>query len=816
MRIHRTVFRNGHRAGVSAAAMMAALALTTPAMAQDSAAPSDSATATPTENSDTGNEIIVTASRREGKLIEIPASVAVVSVAQVEQQGIQDFADLALRVPNVGIFQNNNLASRSSVTIRGIPGRAGIFVDNVFVGDSSGINTLLVDIDRVEVVRGPQGTLYGRNAVSGAINTVTRRPGDDFFAQGIFRYGSFNSIYGAAATGGPIGGGLSAKISGAYRAQDGYDVERGGGRVNGSKSYAFQSQLRFRPTDNVDIWVSGDYQKDDNRTGYTDAVADYAINGGAGPIFRIAANDGNPFDRIVPRRNELNRETREVWGVAGHIDIDFDAFKLSSITAYRSIDSVFNRDGDGTQFALLTNGVQPVSYYQVSEEFRILSPTGGTFEWQVGAYYFKDQRRSSDSNVIGSDFIITVNPALAPLAPALAPGGVGGVVTLGRLADSPALQGALAPFAAFDPTLGAIYAFGFPRTAGTQETFSANAIESISGFAQITLRPIEHVEISGGGRYTSESVVASYGRNATGLVSFITPPIPSQRLDNGGNTNFSPNASVTWRPSNNFTAYFTYSTGFRSRGFNLAPAAVVPPANDAQQRSFREEIVTSFEVGLKANLLDNKLSVNVAGFHSLYTDLQRAFYRIEPSGLIINDTFNTAATVNGIEIELAARPMRELTLTASYGYQDATYDNYPNAPVSSYLVPIPAGQGTVTTDLTNQPLPFVPKHSVVLTAEYNRPVSDRLSFNLGTDFQLRSNYNVSDGIDDIRIVGTTTQLGVHVGLGDSKGRWRVTGRAYNLTNQVYRTGLDYNAFVGVVNQSLSAPRTFAIEAAFKF
>lgn len=798
--------------GVSVAALVATLTAATPAFAQE---PAPAAPTAATDSADSNNDIIVTASRREGKVIDVPASVAVVSAEQVAQQGIQDFADLALRVPNVGIFQNSNLASRSSVTIRGIPGRAGIFVDNVFVGDDSGINTLLVDIDRVEVVRGPQGTLYGRNAVSGAINTVTRRPGDDFFAQGILRYGSFNSLYGAAATGGPIGGGLSAKISGAYRAQDGYDQVVGGGRVNGSKSYAFQSQLRFQPTDNIDLWVSGDYQKDDNRTGYTDAVADYSINGGSGVIYRNAANDGNGFDRIVPVRNDVNREQREIWGVSGHIDVDLDAFKISSITAYRSIDSNYNRDGDGTRFNIIT-GVQPVTYHQVSQELRLLSPSGGFFEWQVGAYYFKDQRRSSDANTIGQDFILTVNPALAPLAPPLAPGGLGGVVTLGRLAASPALQGALAPFAALDPTLGAIYFFGFPTSAGTQTTFNSNSIESISGFAQVTLRPIDHVEITAGGRFTHETVVSTYGRNAVGLVQFLTPPIPTQTLNNGGNNNFSPNASVTWRPNSHVTAYFTYSTGFRSGGFNLAPAALVPPPTDAQDRAFRPEVVTSYEVGLKTSLLDNKLTANIALFRSNYSDLQRSFYRIDPSGFVVNSTFNTSATINGLEIELAARPIRELTITASYGYQDATYDNYPDAPIASYLVPVPPGRATLTTDLTGQSLPFVPRHSVVLTAEYDRAISNALAINIGTDFQLRSKYNVSDGIDQIRIVSDTTQLGVHVGIGDAKGKWRLTGRVYNLTNQVYRTSLDYNSFVGTVYQTLSAPRTFAIEGSFKF
>ena len=776
--------------GVSTAALALGL-LATPALAQ-SASPAVTAAATEDDN-----VIVVTAQRRAQPLQDVPISISVVGADTIEQQGINDFGDLAFKIPNVAIFENSNLAGRTSVTIRGVPGRAGIFVDDVYVGDDSGINGLLVDIDRVEVLRGPQGTLFGRNSISGAINTITRKPGDTLFAQAKLRYGSYNSRYAAAAVGGPLGSGLSAKVSGAYRAADGYDRIAGGGRVNGDDSYAFQAQLRYRPTDRIDLLISGDYEKDDARTGYTDAVADFSINGAPGDIFRNAARDGDPYDRIVPVRSAENREQRKVYGVSAHADIDFGGVKLASITAYRKIDFLYNRDGDSTSFDIIT-GTQPVKYHQFSQELRLLSPTGGAFEWMIGAYFFKDKRTSSDSNFLGTDFIVATAPALAAFAPPLVPGGAAGALTIGRLYASPLLQ-SIVGIPVVQPFLG------------TQVTNDSNEITSYAGFGSATYRPFDKLELTAGVRYTRERVKATYNRTVDGQLIAFVPPVSTQFLDSGWDDNFSPTASVIFKPSKHVTAYFTYSEGFRSGGFNTAPPAISPPANDAETRRFKPEKVTNYEIGLKSSVLDGQLVANVALFKMKYKDFQRAFYQIDPIRGAISSTFNTAASMEGIEIDLVARPTKALTVSASYGYQNSTYDNYPNAPIPSYLV---TGD-PLQTDLTGQSLPFVPKHTAQVAVEYELPLGSLVA-RVGSDLQLRSDYNVTDGVDLIRTVDSTIQLGVHAGFGDARGRWQITGRVYNLTNAVYRTGLDYNTFVGTVYQTLSAPRTVAIEGSVKF
>lgn len=777
---------------------MSALALVLGLAAAPVAAQSGSGQAA----ADGGDDIVVTALRRETALQDVPISIAVVNAETIQQQAIDDFFDLALRVPNVAIFENNNLSGRTGVTIRGIPGRAGIFVDDVFVGDNSAINTLLVDVDRVEVLRGPQATLFGRNAISGAINTITRKPGNEFFAQGRARYGSYNETYVAGAIGAPIVEDLlAAKVSAAYRKNDGFDRERGGGRVNGDDGWAVQGQVRFTPSSSVDILISADYAKDSNQTGYSDAVADYSINGAPGQTFLIAQRDGDPFDRIVPTRSTPNNQDREIWGVSGTIGIDLGFADLKSITAHREVSFLFQRDGDGSEFDII-RGTQPVDYQQFSQEVRLVSKPSDSFEWLVGAYYFKDKRTSRDSNLLGSDWIIATVPPLAPLAPSLVPGGTPGVVTIGRLFASPTLQSiiGLAPPA---PILG------------TQETFDQNEIESYAFFGSATWKISSQLELTGGLRYTQEKVDGAYGRNVSGLLTAFVPPIARQELTSGWDGEWSPMANLVYRPSEDVTLYATYSTGFRSGGFNLAPAAVNPPADDAARRRFRPETVTNYEIGLKSTLMEGKLYANAAVFYMEYQDFQRSFFRIDPVVGGQLNTFNAQASMRGFELEMTAIPADWLTITAGYGYQDSKYGDYAGAPIQSFLVPNPPGQ-LLTTDLTGDQLPFAPRHSLNLSAVTRIPLGDSLQITAGPDMQLRSSYPVTDGIDAIRVVDDTVIVNGFISIGAPDGAWQLTGRVRNLTKEIYLTGLDYNNFVGLVNQGLSAPRTFAIEASFRF
>ncbi|MBU6407235.1 MAG: TonB-dependent receptor [Alphaproteobacteria bacterium] len=744
------------------------------------------------EDSVSQQEIVVTARRREEALIDVPASIAVLGAEQLERQGVVDFQDLAFAVPNVSIFENSNIAARSSVTIRGVPGRAGIYRDDVFVGDNSGINGLLIDVERVEVIRGPQGTLFGRNALSGAINTLTRRPDDEFSAAFVGAVGDYGQQRIGAAINGPIVPGLLAgKISAGWRQADSYDEVRGfGDDIQMQDEQAVVSQLLFTPTSSLDVLVNYETSEDNNITGFTDAVRDFA---GVGGVFRTAARDGNGYDRVTPGRNLLNTADRDQE--AGHVRLDWRVAGLTatSVTASRNIDFLYTRDGDGTEFDQIS-GIQPVSYESFSQELRLASDSAGRWDWMIGAYYFSDERRSSDSNTLGRDFVISVVPALAALAPELVPGGTAGVLTPSRLAASATLR-ALTGLPLTTPVLG------------VQTTNDMNEIESLAFFGSLTFRPTEQWEVNAGLRQTNETVSASFSRAVSGSLSLFVPTIPTVTLPDSETDDLSPSLTVSYFPSDDLTFYGSYSTGFRSGGYNLAPGTPRPDLQaEARSRRFDPERLISYEVGVKSSLADGRVGLNAAIFMLDYEDFQRSFYRIDPVTGPQTFTANTTASVQGVEIDALANLTDELQVTFSYGYQKSEYDDFPNAPINTTA-------GLVIADLTGDPLPFVPENSATFGVNYERNVSDNWAFRIGADVQYRSDYIVTDraGADPEVNVGATTLINGNIALRNENDGWSLVLRGYNLSDEIYRTGLDFNTFTGAVFQSLSAPRTWSFE-----
>jgi iron complex outermembrane receptor protein len=761
-----------------------------PALAQEQPA------STPTAKADE-TEIIVTARRKAERLLDVPQSVSVVDAGEIERQGITNFIDLAFSTPNVAIFENSNISGRTNVTIRGVPGRAGIYVDDVFVGDSSGYNGLLVDIDRVEVLRGPQGTLFGRNSISGAINTVTRAPSEDFGATVFGKVGDYGLRQAGAAITGPIAEGLvSGKLSAGYKTRDAYDTIRGRGDPTAEDGYLVLGQVLFTPSDDVRILASVDRGHDDVATGFSDAVRDF---GGGGSIYGVAAADRNGFDRVLPGLNVLN--TMERTNTSGFLRAEWTPgpYTLTSITAARQIDFLFTRDGEGSTYDILT-GTQPVDYKQFSQEFRLAYDNGGAFSWLAGAYYFKDERKSRDFNRIGPDFLIAFVPALAPLAPALYTGGPGGAITIGRLAASATLR-----------TLT-----GVPITTsevGGQETFDTNEIDSLAFFGSVTWKPTPQWEATAGLRYTKETISASQGKVLSGPLITLGPQlgtafaVPTITLPDAEDDNVSPTLSVKYSPTRDLTFYATGSKGFRSGGYNLAPISRTPTnlAAYAASQKFAPETVTNYEAGVKSDLLDGRLSFNAAVFKLDYRDFQRSIFVVTPTSQT-TQTLNTSATVTGGELEGRWRATDRLTLAATYGYQKSEYDDYRNAPINTTA-------GLKIVNLTGAPLPFSPKYSSTISAIYTQPLASDWSATLSGDLQRRSSYRVTDadGTDREAFVGETTLVNAALSVQNDAHGLTFALRGANLNDEVYRTGLDFNSFTGTVRQSLSTPKVVTFE-----
>lgn len=796
---------------LSSCAVMLGAGLLTPAHAQ-----SDNTTATNTD----GGDIIITARRREETIIEVPSSVAVVNSAAIDRLGITNFQDLALAIPNVTIFSTAGIAGRTQLTIRGVPDRAGIYVDDVFVGDATGISGLLIDIDRVEVIRGPQGALFGRNAISGAVNTVTRRPSETFQASALARIGNYDLRYVAGYVTGPINDSVRVKLSGAYRSETSYDRVRNFPPQKQSDTAAFLFQVEMDLASNLTALASVDFLQDNGLVaGVFDSIRDYGANGA---YYRIAATDGNGYDRVTPQQNRLSTADRQNAGAFLRLDWDAGEFGATSITAARDIAFLYQRDGDYSPFQLLNDGYQPVNYNSFSQEVRLTWDPSPVLSVLLGGFFFRDHRISRDANTIGNDFVIAQasTPTFGAEAPALVPGGTVGGVTNGRLAVNPTLRGLVAARLATNASAN-LREFGRlvglnqidPNNLGRAETFSDTRLNSLAFFGTVSVRPLEGLEITGGLRYTREKIRAAFGRSVTGLYRLLSFENPRFELPQATDTDWSPSASIRYSITRNLSIYASYSTGFRSGGYNTAPgAAIADPITEGRNRKFAPERVTNYEIGAKASLAGGRLFISTALFQMDYRDLQRVFYRADPVLGQITQTLNTTATSRGFEIEASFDLRNGLTGGAAWGHAVSTYDDYPLGPVGTTT-------GVQQVRLTGLALPFTPRDTVTANLRYETPVSgDWRGFASG-DIQHRSPYRVGDfnnNIDPEINIGSTTLLNASIGVTNPETGITITARVNNIGNSIYRTNLNINGFPGVVQQSLSAPRTYSLEGRIRF
>lgn len=760
-------------------------------------------------------EIVVTARRKQEAIVDVPSSVAVLDSSAITRLGVTNFQDLALAIPNVTIFATSNIAGRTSVTIRGIPDRAGIFVDDVFVGDATGISGLLVDVDRVEVVRGPQGALFGRNAISGAINTVTRKPSKEFFADTLARVGNYDLRYFGGVVSGPASDKIRLKLSGAYKSEAAYDQVRNFPRQKQADTGAMLAQVEVDLTSSLKALASLDYLKDNALVvGVFDSIRDFGANGA---YYRTAVEDGNGYDRIMPEQNRLSTADREIIGGFLRFDWKSDTLGITSITAARDIKFVYQRDGDYSRFRILENGFQPVDYNSFSQEIRLNWDPAPFASIQLGSYYFRDHRIFRDRNTIGNDFVIAQasTPTFAAYAPAFVTGGTVGGVTNARLLVSPELRSLVAARLATNSNAN-IREFGRlvglnqldPDKLGQSQTLQENRLDSLSFFGTATFKPIETVEITAGLRYTREFIEAAFARDVIGLFRLLSFTNPRLDLPKVKDTNTSPSASVKWKVASDTTLYASYSTGFRSGGYNLSPGAVVTdPVTEGRNRKFKPETVKNYEIGAKASLADGRLYLSTALFLMHYSNLQRVFYRVDPVNGQFTQTLNTTATSKGLEFEAAFNLRNGLTGGLSYGYAKSTYDDYPLGPVNTTA-------GTQQVVLTGVTLPFTPKHTLAANLRYEGQVSEDWSYFVSSDLQYRSKYRVTDFNNDIDPeinVGNTSLINASFGFHKKEVGLTVTVRVNNLANKVYRTNFNINTFPGAVQQALSAPRTYSLE-----
>lgn len=646
-------------------AMLIASAGAVPAMAQ-----------TPPEDAaDTGGveEIVVTARKTSENLQDTPVSITAFSEAFLDRQNIQQVDKIAQFTPNLIISKQPSSLTSASILIRGIgqiepsavaePG-VGMYLDGVYIARTAGAVLDLVDLERIEVLRGPQGTLFGRNTIGGAIQLISRKPTDAFGIEAKGGYGSFDSWYakGTVNTGAIGGGPFKATLTYLHRESGGW-VDN---RLTSRDPYALNSdavlvRLRGDLADNFSVDYNFDWSKREGQPPYFQLVA--ASPNVATYFGRSQSLGGDP---LIFTRNRLRSGLQEGFTDArgnlrwdaraktmGHaLTFEYEAgdyLTLKSISAYREFDqdTILGLSGNGDLRGVVFDpasptftSVQRVTTYQgnnapqrqhqYSQEFQATGKLGD-FNYVAGAYYFDE--KASEFN---RQFLTLVAP----------------VPALVFFGFDPAFVGAIQ---ALNPGLDLIGINAFPpaRFGGTAKSSAL--------FGQVSWRPSSldgKFELTGGLRHTWDKKTLFLDNDGNG-----TSDVQGKRRFR----NLSWLVSANYKFTDDVMSYVRVSTGYKSGGFNPRTAVL---------NGFEPEEVISYEAGLKADLLDRRLRTNIALYRTEYTDLQINQFASGSGGatsIILNAG---KARIQGIEFETTAVPVDGLTLNASFGYTDPKYKSF--------------------------------------------------------------------------------------------------------------------------------------------
>ncbi len=636
-------FSTGARVRLCASLATLALMQAAPALAQSASDKAD----------DEGQgDIVVTAQFRSQKLQDTPLSITAVDAKLLEARNQTDLSQIAKQAPNVTLnAMGGAYGSSLGASIRGIgqfdfnpayePG-VGMYVDDVYYATLTGGIFDLLDLDRVEILRGPQGTITGRNSIGGAIKLYSKKPTAESSGSLQATYGSRNRTEIRGSANFALTDGLYGRVSGVYKHQNGYvnQVDYGCAKPNnpegvgpfpgsgkdcvmaklGEVNYAgVRGALRFNPNDMIDWTVTGDYTFE-NRTNAAEVVtkADAGVaNALCGPFctyasFYLPAGGQAKQGYFMPNTTKF-----EGWGIssAGTITLS-DALNVQSITAYRKYNQIWGTDDDFTPFgAKGAGGYNDLAFWFFSQELRVNGKVGDLAEWTVGGFYSKQK-----STYFTRQDIRYIAPGL----------------NFQFLGDDPV---------------------------------NAN---SKAGFGTVILHPTPALNITGGIRYTSEHKDYTFKRkNYDGSVSIYLGALDGVKAVYDG-SRWDWRVSADYRFSPELLAYATVGTGFKGGGVTARPF----DAPQALNGSFGPETVTAYEIGLKSDLLDRRLRMNISAFINDYKDVQLPL--ISCASLGSNSPCGARQNagdgkIKGIELEVTARPVDGLDIDGQISYLDGEW-----------------------------------------------------------------------------------------------------------------------------------------------
>ncbi|PCI54287.1 MAG: TonB-dependent receptor [Alphaproteobacteria bacterium] len=470
-------------------------------------------------------EITVTAQKRSQRLVDVPISVSAFGDEAIKATGVQQLSEISDLIPNLHIDSVRSLSS--SVTIRGVgassrnigfDARVGVYLDGVYLGQSPALNQDMVDMERIEVLRGPQGALFGKNTVAGAINMISKKPSDELEGMVRARVGNYNATQFSGHINLPLTEGVALKVSANKVDRDGYSLNLLDNiRTDDRDSYSYRAQLRIATTDNFEVLATVDGLSADEYVTYGDPLTN---------------SFGSGLDTSAPNERETNfnhvgEEQRDIFGVSLDMTYSFgNDYALRSITAYRKTDFHTKFDVDYAPIDFMYVDYTD-NYKQITEEVQLISPEGDALEYIIGLYFFKQEGKTNRLAIAGE-------------------------------------QGYLLGLASGDTISNA------------GEVIS----KSFALFSNFTYDITDRIELGVGFRWSSEKkdVDWTLDGSQSGPLGIASGHFVHDRTDN----NFAPSLSLNYAITDQITSYLRYAEGYKSGGYNLDYITLTPDAENTE------------------------------------------------------------------------------------------------------------------------------------------------------------------------------------------------------------------------------------------
>lgn len=724
-------FHRGKRGRLALAATVSAFAFSATASAQDAASSPNDA-----DQSIGLQDIVVTATRRSEPSQSIPVAITAVGAEAIKTAAVSNLQGLTKEI--VGVQYDSSGGQRTELSIRGIYTNrfdigsnpsSGVYVDDIYQARFADLFSGLVDIERIEVLRGPQGTLFGRNTIGGAISIFTADPGDTLEGYVSGGYGNRNLVDVKGAITVPVSEKVTSRWAAGYRERDGFMHDLSSGKSDGFSHLTGRGTIVAELTDTLTFKLNGSYYRGVNKAQLGNPETAPLILQGPQKGYTL---DGDPWNGSynLPGHNVIKGKqlaARLVW--------DGDPLSITAIAGWTGFGQDPRHDLDASTNETL-HYIGKIRSNTYSGELRFASQDGGIltlgdrFQWVAGIYLFQDKGREITDLEYGVD-------------------------------------SSLSNIEFNNPNRTA----GSPYQSAHKIIDTTSDLTSIALYGQGTYSLTDQLGLTVGARYTRDKRDFVFSGNQISVPTFlqiVTPYVLSQAPVD---TSFDPKVGLEFKPRQNMLFYATFSKGFKGGGIQSTP-------NNIAQASVitRPERVKAYEVGMKSDFLNRRLRVNLSAFVNKFSDLQvrRVVTLSNGTTAALSDNAATA-TIKGVELETTAQITRQFRLTASYAYLDAKFDTYkPDA----------------ATDYSGNTLPRAPKDRFNVSASYDIPIGGgdtnlnlRAAYNYTGSFYFQpSNLAVQkEGSYGLIDASATLNLASETSV-------QIWGR--NLSNKTYRVYLD--------------------------